>query len=124
MHFRSGLKSNIGARNTSAVGAACEMIVCAELLMAGFEVYRAISSSAPFDLVAEFDGELIRIEVKAVGVRKNGDLSIAHARFNEDRFDVLAAVLPNNSLHWFDGSGELIEEGTSGVMDALRGRTG
>jgi Holliday junction resolvase len=40
-----------------------ELLVAADLTKRGFHVFRALSSAAPFDLVAHKDQETLRVEV-------------------------------------------------------------
>jgi hypothetical protein len=49
------------------LGAACELIVCADLLRRGFSVYRNVSPAGVTDLVALKDGRVLRVQVKSSG---------------------------------------------------------
>jgi hypothetical protein len=48
----------------SDVGAACELIVAADLLRRGFAVYRNVSQAGITDLVALKNGRVLRVQVK------------------------------------------------------------
>lgn len=51
--------------NPGDIGAASEMLVVADLMLAGFQVFRAVGANASFDLVAvDGDGEMYKVEVK------------------------------------------------------------
>lgn len=50
--------------SANRIGRAGEHIVCAELLMAGYECFLA-EGKAPYDIIADVDGKLVRIQVKA-----------------------------------------------------------
>jgi hypothetical protein len=69
------------------VGASSELLVCSDLLRAGYEVFRSVSLNCSCDLVAMKDGEIIRVECKT-GYKKQ----IPSA--DRKKYDVLAAVTP------------------------------
>src|SRR5579872_6612397 len=71
-------------RRTTHLGAASELIASADLLLRGFDVFRAVAAACPCDLVAMKDGALIRIEVKS-GLQKPPP--------DESKLDVLANVI-------------------------------
>lgn len=81
---------NLGPSGRSVTGAAVELIVAADLLFQGFEVFRAVAPHCSCDLVAHKDGILLRIEVKRSTQRKDGTL--IRPSCNPDKFDVLALV--------------------------------
>lgn len=68
--------------NTSDIGTAIELQVAADLLQKGFEVYKALSGGASFDLIATSNGNFYRIEVKA---RRSNFSS-----YSQNKADVLA----------------------------------
>lgn len=62
---------SFGAVETSAcarkrLGAASELRASVHLMEQGFDVYRCVAPTAPFDLVASRDDELFRVEVKSL----------------------------------------------------------
>lgn len=63
-------------KGTNQLGAACELIVSADLIRKGHDVYRALSPSAPFDLVSHMDGVLTRVEVRTAQERRDGSLTV------------------------------------------------
>jgi hypothetical protein len=67
------------------VGASSELKVCADFLLAGYEVFRSVSLNCSCDLVVLKNGEVFRVEVKT-GYKKQ----IPSA--DKTRFDILAVV--------------------------------
>lgn len=59
---------------TATTGALAELVVAADLLRRGFEVYRAVSPAAKSDLVIVRDGRILRVQVKTTYRRANGKL--------------------------------------------------
>ena len=55
---------NIGAKN--------ELVVAADLIEKGFNVFRSLTPNAPFDLVAYRNKRLYRIEVKTAKLNSDG----------------------------------------------------
>lgn len=81
------------------VGALSEMMACADLIRRGFHVFRAVSPSAPCDLVAVSEAGTYRVEVKTAGRRANGRVSkpkIAPAV--RVRYDVVAYVVHDGEI--------------------------
>lgn len=81
--------------NRGATGAASEMVVGADLLMAGYEVYRAMSPSSPCDLLIMKDGVTRRVEVRTG--RRNpttGSVFCPTSQKDVGRYDVLAIYIP------------------------------
>lgn len=55
--------------SANRIGRAGEHVVCAELLMAGYECFLA-EGKAPYDIIADVGGRLVRLQVKTTsGVR-------------------------------------------------------
>lgn len=70
---------------------ACELTVSANLLKSGIPVYRALSSVNSVNLVADVNGRLYRIEVRAI--KRNGPIGLClTAPGDRSKFDVLAMV--------------------------------
>lgn len=53
-----------GRVRSNRVGAASELIVCSNLLRQGWDVFRAVNSDSPFDLVAVRGKTILRVEVR------------------------------------------------------------
>lgn len=77
--------------NASTKGAVGELIVSADLMSRGFFVYRCLSSTGPFDLVAVRDGEMFRIEVRCGHI--DSEKRLQYAQPQDGRYDVLAIAL-------------------------------
>lgn len=77
--------------SSSTKGAALEMIVCADLLLRGFGVFRSVSPTCSCDLVVHAEKKLYRVEITA-GVASPGG-QISWARHDPENYDVLALVL-------------------------------
>jgi hypothetical protein len=82
--------------NSGTVGAMHELLACADLMRRGFEVFRAVSPSSPFDMAAFKDGKLIRIEVTTGFYTPAG--ALIHPKKDFTRFDLLAVVLRDGGL--------------------------
>lgn len=81
------------------LGALHELKVCVDLSAKGFQVYRAQSPSAPFDLVAYKNGSLFRVEVKTfslIGNRPSGKVYASISPPQNDEYDILAVVSKMN----------------------------
>lgn len=65
------VRSQLRERGISpgTVGAIAEMLVCADLLRRGYDVFRAVSPNSPADLVVLYEHKLYSIEVRT-GYRK------------------------------------------------------
>ena len=74
-----------------------ELLVCADLLKKGYEVFRSISHTCSCDLIAMKDGMMIRVEVKSAYLKKNGKFSYAKGK---NSYDLLALVLNYSSIHY------------------------
>ena len=73
---------------TSTVGAISELYIATDLLKQGWAVFRALSPSCPCDLVIMRNDQVLKVEVKTIHFKKNGEPLIPKARTNE--FDILA----------------------------------
>ena len=75
-----------------SVGALAELVVCADLLQQGYDVFRSVSSNAACDIIAaNREGELCRIEVKSA-VTARGRVTYKRHGFDSNKHDVLALV--------------------------------
>lgn len=94
-----------------SVGAIAELIVTADLLRQGFDVYRSVSSNGAFDLIAaSADARLCRIEVKSAVMRK-GYTHYNRTRFDRSKHDVLALVfLRRNEIEYSQSVVEWFEK--------------
>jgi hypothetical protein len=88
-----------GLSNNSA-GAVSELRVCADLLIKGYEVFRAVSPSSSCDVLALKGGKTSRIEVRTSTVMKNGTIAFSKSSKDAGRSDHYAAV-GENKIHYF-----------------------
>lgn len=73
---------------TGCVGAASELLVCADLLRLGWNVFRSVSPVSPFDLIIVRDTSLLlRVEVRTAFNHKGKIACPKHGTY-----DVLAIV--------------------------------
>ena len=84
--------------NTVKVGTALELIVSIDLMSKGYDVFRALSSSCPCDLIAMKDGKCLRVEVTIGKVSKNG--TIGFNPHDPKNFDVIAVPV-NNTVYYY-----------------------
>lgn len=86
--------------STSFVGAASELVACAELMRLGFSVFRCESPTAPFDLVAYADGQCLRVEVKTLSFQASY-APIVSVPVN-DEWDLVAYVGRGSDVFLFE----------------------
>ena len=77
---------------TGTTGTIAELQVSMDLLLKGYEVFRALSPSTSCDLAVLREGQLLRIEVRTVAARKNGDIVCPNKPKDAGRHDIFAAV--------------------------------
>ena len=95
--YRRGGRRLSGKRNqsdfsSSTGGAAAELLVCADLLLKGFGVFRSVSPTCSCDLVALKDDKLARIEVKS-GYRTIEGFIRPNQSYDASKYDILAVVV-------------------------------
>ena len=81
--------------NPGTVGAISELRVATDLLIKGYEVFRALSPHASCDLAILRDGKLLRVEVRTGYENKNGT---AWATRNH-KADVMAICVPSRIVY-------------------------
>jgi hypothetical protein len=101
--------ASIGSRSTvpqlaridrllpAKAGSISELLVCADLMAKGWDVYRAMDATCSCDLMCVKTGAVIRIEVKT-GTRERGRALSLHTKIG--KFDVLALV-DGADLHYY-----------------------
>ena len=94
--------------NAHFIGGASEMQVVADLLRQGIPVYRAVTFVSAADLVIDFDGRLLRVEVKSG--RRNANGSVGHVAAPNNMFDVMAVALPDGEIVYRPSLGEFVEK--------------
>ena len=82
-------------------GARHELLVCADLIGRGFEVFRAVAPHG-CDLAILQDKRLYRVEVTTghIYTTQKGRRSLYHPQKNFDKFDVLALVLLDGTIEY------------------------
>lgn len=76
--------------NTCNVGALHEILVCADLLKQGYDVFRSVSSSSSCDIIAMKNKVIHRVEVTTGRYDNYG--VVIHAKKDFNKFDILAVV--------------------------------
>lgn len=84
-------------------GTISELLVCADLLRMGYEVFWAVSPTASCDLIATKGDAVFRVEVKTGHERLNGKPSHSKPR-PWQKFNVLAVAFPASGKVTYDGS--------------------
>lgn len=88
--LKVGAKSPFNGISTGTVGAIAELVVSADLMKRGYEVYRALSQSSSCDLLALKNGILTKIEVKTGYTNgATGSLSFPKGKMRADIFAVV-----------------------------------
>lgn len=84
----------------NAVGAATELIVAADLLSRGYEVFRSMAGTCSCDLIAMRDiddgceFQMLRVEAKTAHLDKRDGNSVSYDQGNPEEYDVLAVYHP------------------------------
>ncbi len=80
---------------TSTRGAIAELRVAAELLGAGYHVFRALSPACAYDLVILTQDRALTVEVRTTSYAATGDIIRQYGKPLKDRADIYAWVLPD-----------------------------
>ena len=98
---------------TGSVGASAELFVCQDLLLKGFEVFRAVSPSTSCDLILKIDKKLYRLEVKRRSFEKSWKKIISTDEINPKKeyldYDIIAFMF-NDGLFYYDNRGRLMNK--------------
>lgn len=86
--------------STGTRGAISEIIVCADLLIKEFEVFRAISPSCSCDMIALKNNKFFRVEVRTTTLSPKGKPYKVSKKGN---YDILAVVHSNNKIIYKGG---------------------
>ena len=84
---------------TGTVGAISELRVAADLMIKGFEVFRAMSPAAICDLLVLKNGNLLRVEVKTGFRGRLGKLLPAPRPDAAKKHDILALSMPSEIIY-------------------------
>jgi len=79
-------------------GAISELIVCADLLKKGYEVFRAVSQSCSCDLLISKNGVIKRLEVRTASGKEENPSFPIHPR-DRGKQDHFAAVLNEKPIY-------------------------
>lgn len=82
----------------ASTGAANELLVAADLLKKGYEVFRALSPQASCDLAILNDGKLLRVEVRTGREAANRQRAF-FVKSKKKHSDILAVVLNHEILY-------------------------
>ncbi len=77
-------------------GAIGELVVAADLLNRGYEIFKPFSSGATCDLLFVHEGKAIKVEVKSC----TGTIRRVHVGRNLGKFDILAVVDRDMRVHY------------------------
>lgn len=92
--------ARIGIKLSShTIGCIGEMLVCADLMQKGWDVYRSISPHAPVDLMARRDRKTVAVEVRS-GRKKLDGRVVFGKPLREKSWEVIAVVLPDGEIHY------------------------
>lgn len=92
--------------NTGQIGTISELLVCANLIGQGFEVFRSVNPASPFDMVIFKDNKLYKVEVKS-GFFTEANV-LRYPSPTNKFFDIIAVVIGKKILYT---SSELEEKG-------------
>jgi len=80
--------------DTGSTGAFGELIVCSDLMLDGYEVFRAESPSTSCDLIAMKNGICFRVEVKT------SSSGLFTGDYDESKYDILAMVVSGKKVRY------------------------
>jgi len=91
---------------SGTVGALHELLVCADLMMKGYNVFRAMSPSCSCDIMATKADVIYRIEV-TTGIKYPSTGRISYPAHKNGRylFDILAVVFHNGEIIYHKDGG-------------------
>lgn len=96
-----GINDNVA---NGTVGAISELLVCADLMKKGWEVFRALSPHSNSDVLALRDGLLLKLEIRT-GMyynKDNGEKLFNYSKKNIIGKSVVVVTLPDNKIHYID----------------------
>jgi hypothetical protein len=82
-------------------GAVSELLVCAHLLRLGFDVFRAVSQSAPCDIIATKGNDVRRIEVRTGWRKRDGTLKAYIDDGQKHKYDHMCVVSTDGTEIFF-----------------------
>lgn len=87
------------ALHRCAIGTVSELLVSADLIRQGYEVYRAVSQHSSCDIVALKAGKAIRVQVKTGNVDSRDCILISILK-EKGRYDLLAVVVKGRGIYY------------------------
>jgi len=84
--------------STGQIGAIAELLVSADLLAQGYEVFRSVSQAASCDLIALRGAQLLRVEVRTRARRVDGSISMNRPPTDAGRQDLYAYVTHDREI--------------------------
>lgn len=94
------LNNPFKGKSSATTGAISELRVAVDLMVKGYDVFRALSPSCPCDLAILKDSKLLRIEVRTVGISVSGKpYKHTDRHDNPDEIDHYAWVLPDKIMY-------------------------
>lgn len=91
-------KNPVGLGRNNTTGAISELRVAVDLLVRGYNVFRALSPSCPCDLVILNNNNILRVEVTTGKYSPSG--IVQYPPHNPELYDMLAVVL-HDGIHYF-----------------------
>ena len=82
---------------TATIGAISELVVAADLLQRGYQVFRALSPSSSCDLAILLGMNLLRVEVTTGSVSASGNL--IYPKHEVDNFDIMAIYVQGKIIY-------------------------
>lgn len=77
----------------SKIGSINELLVSAEFMKSGYEVFKSINPGCELDFVVMKDGKLLKVESTTGYI--NASNKVQHPTKDIRRFDILAVITPN-----------------------------
>lgn len=88
--------------STGAAGALAELLICADLIAKGYEVFRAVSQASSCDILLLSPNGTKRVEVRSALRRLDGSISVPAQAKDIGRYDIMACVTPDGCIAYFD----------------------
>lgn len=97
---RKLLKNLYRGKSSNTTGAISELRVAIDLLSKGYDVYRALSPTAPCDLAVLKDMQLLKLEVRTAPKTKAGVIYKVRSKQEEGQTDIVWAwVCPDEIIY-------------------------
>ena len=103
--------------SNSTKGAAGELVVAADLMAMGWDVYRALSPAAPCDLVILRKGRVLRIEVRTGYRVADGSVRAVEQPQDAGRYDVKAIIVDGDISYVGPGLGTRLTDDAAGTIE-------